>query len=57
VLRQEHGVLRWAKRGKILTPWPLYGIVGVVKCRNLTLAGVGGQGGESILTESWRDTC
>ena len=57
MLRQEQGMHRWAKRGKILAPWPLYGIVGVVKCRRLTLAGVGGQVGESTSTESWRGTC
>lgn len=57
MLRQEQGVQRWAKRGKILAPWPLCGIVGVVKCRSLTHAVVGGQGGERIRTESWRVTC
>jgi hypothetical protein len=57
VLRHEQGMQKWAKRGKIQAPWPLYGIAGVVKCRSLTLAVVGGQGGESKRTESWRDTC
>ena len=57
MLRQEQGVQWSAKSGKILAPWPLYGIVGVVKCRSLTLVGVGGQGGESIRLESGRDTC
>jgi hypothetical protein len=48
---------KWAKRAKILAPWPLYIIGSVVQCRSLTSAGVGDQGGKRVRTEFWRDAC